>query len=208
MKRQAEYLLTRAPLPMLALAASYGVWSFNLLFVPGWVAFVSAAAFELTYVALAFTPTSDPKRAVHVSIAAVVVSVLYNVLASLFVRQPGLLVDTPLWGDVALAVLHGAPLAIVAYHVAGLLLHRDAVSDPLVASLQAQLAETQHALTLSEQRYTVAVQIVNQLPQGVAGVDTKREQVRALVDSGVSVSSAARQAGVARSTAHKYVKEG
>lgn len=29
MRHRAEYLLTRAPLPMLALAASYGVWSFN-----------------------------------------------------------------------------------------------------------------------------------------------------------------------------------
>lgn len=103
----------------------------------------------------------------------------------------------------ALAVLHaGFPLVAYAYTR---MMHSKPVDSPMVASLQAQLAETQHALTLSEQRYTVAIQIVNQLPPGVAGVDTKREQVKALVDSGVSVSSAARQAGVARSTAHKYV---
>ncbi|HEU5088698.1 MAG TPA: GIY-YIG nuclease family protein, partial [Roseiflexaceae bacterium] len=33
--------------------------------------------------------------------------------------------ERPLWSDVVLAVLHGAPLAIVAYAVASLLLHQD-----------------------------------------------------------------------------------
>jgi len=42
-------ILARLPLPMLALAASYGVYEFARLFVPMWVALVQAAAFELTY---------------------------------------------------------------------------------------------------------------------------------------------------------------
>jgi 4-amino-4-deoxy-L-arabinose transferase-like glycosyltransferase len=140
--------LARLPLPMLALAAAYGVFEYNRLFVPMWVAFVSAAAFELTYVALAFTATNDPRRATAVSLAAVIVSVLYNVLAALFVRRPALLVDTPLWGDVLLATLHGAPLAIVAYNVAALLFHREsevkrvadsaALSTMLATPVQAQ----------------------------------------------------------------------
>lgn len=115
--------LARLPLPMLALSAAYGVWQFQALFVPLWVALVSAAAFELTYISLALAPVQDTRRATAVSVAAVVVSVLYNVLAALFVRRPALLLDTPLWGDVLLALLHGAPLAIVAYNVAALLLH-------------------------------------------------------------------------------------
>lgn len=115
--------LARAPLPMLALAASYGVFEFQRLFVPVWVAFISAAAFEVTYVALAFVGTASRRRATAVSVAAVVVSVAYNTLAALFARRPALLVDTPLWGDVALASLHGLPLAVVAYNVAALLLH-------------------------------------------------------------------------------------
>jgi len=45
-------LVSRAALPMLALAASYGVYSFALLFVPQWVAITQAAAFELRHVAL------------------------------------------------------------------------------------------------------------------------------------------------------------
>lgn len=144
MKRFLLYLFARAPLPMLALAASYGVYQFNLLFTPAWVALISAAAFELTYVALAFTPTDDTKRATYVSIAAVVVSVLYNVLAALFVRRPDLLIGTPWYGDVLLAALHGAPLAIMAYNVAALLMHsRDSshttpLSEPTPTPTQAQ----------------------------------------------------------------------
>ena len=53
-------VLSRAPLPMLALAASHGVYSYNLLFVPACVALVSAAAFELTYCGLSVvTLTAD-----------------------------------------------------------------------------------------------------------------------------------------------------
>ena len=122
-------LLARAPLPMLALAASYGVYSYQLLFVPAWAALMSAAAFEATYLALALVGTPDPRRATAISVAAVVVSVAYNTLSALFVRRPALLIDTPLWGDVALAVLHGLPLAVVAYNVAALLLHATPARD-------------------------------------------------------------------------------
>ena len=38
-------------------------------------------------------------------------------------RRPDLLVGLPWWADVGLALLHGAPLAVVAYLVADLLLH-------------------------------------------------------------------------------------
>lgn len=123
MKHHAITLLTRLPLPMLALAASYGVYSYNLLFVPLWVAVVSAAAFEMTYVALAFVSTHDSRRATAVAFAAVAVSVTYNTLAALFHRRPEVLQALPLWGDAVLAVLHGLPLAVVAYNVAVLLLH-------------------------------------------------------------------------------------
>ena len=145
MKRLA-YLFARLPLPMLALAASYGVYQYNLLFTPAWVALVSAAAFELTYVALAFTPTDDTRRATYVSIAAVVVSVLYNVLAALFVRRPEMLIGTPWYGDVLLAALHGAPLAIMAYNVAALLLH-----SQRSATLSTLLSEPVHTPTQAQQ---------------------------------------------------------
>jgi hypothetical protein len=119
-------VLARLPLPMLALAASYGVYSFARLFVPDPVAIIQAAAFELTYIGLAVTRTLDRaqrKRATLISIGAVVASIVYNTLAGWFHRQPELLSTG---GDIAwlmLAILHGAPLAWVAYLVADLLLH-------------------------------------------------------------------------------------
>lgn len=118
-------LLARLPLPMLALAASYGVYSFALLFVPTWVAIVQAAAFELVYIGLAVVqlPPDQQKRARSISVGAVVVSVAYNTLDGLFHRRPSLLELPPLWADVVLSLLHGVPLAVLAYLVADLLLH-------------------------------------------------------------------------------------
>ena len=120
-------LLARLPLPMLALAASYGVYSFALLFVPPWIAVVQAMAFELVYIGLAVVnlPAEQRRRAQAISIGAVVVSVAYNTLDGLFHRRPGLLAAPDLWLDVALSLLHGVPLAVLAYLVADLLLHHN-----------------------------------------------------------------------------------
>jgi hypothetical protein len=111
---------------MLALAASYGVYHFAALFVPTWVAVVQAAAFEVTYIGLALLDVLDKaqrRRAVSISVGAVLVSVIYNSLAGFFHRNPQVLQQLSLWQEGVLAVLHGAPLAIVAYLVADLLLH-------------------------------------------------------------------------------------
>lgn len=126
--------LARLPLPMLALSASYGVYSFALLFVPHWVAVTQAAAFELTYIGLAVQPLMRDdarRRATSISIGAVLVSILYNTLAGLFHRNPTWLVDMWTPYEIGLALLHGAPLAWVAYLVADLLLHTDAQTAPL-----------------------------------------------------------------------------
>ncbi len=122
-------VVARLPLPMLGLAAAYGVYRFASLFVPGWVAIVQAASFELVYLGLAVVQGFDDdqrRRSRYVGLGAVFVSVVYNSLDSLFHRRPDMLVNTPLWGDVVLSVLHGAPLALVAYFVADLLLHSSA----------------------------------------------------------------------------------
>lgn len=137
-------ILARLPLPMLALAASYGVYSFALLFVPPWVAVVQAAAFELTYVGLAVTQGLDApqrKRATGISIGAVAASIIYNTLAGWFQAQPQLLVDATAQAWLCLAVLHGAPLAWVAYLVSDLLLH----TAPQMATATPQ--EAPHPMT-------------------------------------------------------------
>jgi hypothetical protein len=125
-------LLARLPLPMLALAASYGVYSFATLFVPPWVAGIQAAAFELTYIGLAVTRGLDGaqrKRATAISIGAVVASIVYNTLAGWFHKQAGLLDTASPIAWLMFAILHGAPLAWVAYLVADLLLHSGRRSD-------------------------------------------------------------------------------
>lgn len=121
-------LVAALPLPMLALAASYGVYSFAALFVPLWVALAQAAAFELVYIGLAVVRVANEQRqrARAISVGAVVVSIVYNTLAGLFHRQPGVLDALPLWGEIILAALHGAPLAWVAFLVSDLLLHSEA----------------------------------------------------------------------------------
>jgi hypothetical protein len=122
-------MLARLPLPMLALAASYGVYSFASLFVPEWVAIVQAAAFELTYIGLAVVQGLDAaarRRATLISVGAVVASVLYNTLAGWFHREPTLFDGAGPVASLCFAVLHGAPLAWVAYLVADLLLHTSA----------------------------------------------------------------------------------
>lgn len=120
-------LLSRLPLPMLALAASYGVYRFALMYTPPWVAIAQAAAFEMTYIGLAVLDGLDDderKRATLISVGSVGVSIIYNTIAGVAHQQPDLFVNldrTWLW---TLGFLHGAPLAIVAYFVADLLLHR------------------------------------------------------------------------------------
>ena len=142
-------ILATLPLPMLALAASYGVYEYSRLFVPAWVALAQAAAFELTYVGLSVVQVQSDQRhrARLISLGAVVVSVSYNTLAGLFHREPALLEAAPLWANVVLSLLHGAPLAWLAFLVADLLLHRvpDAANRaaPDVAQLRQALNQAE-----------------------------------------------------------------
>lgn len=122
------FWLSILPLPMLGLAASYGVFYFSAFFLPTPVAIAEAAAFELTYIGLtALRGLSEyqAKRAQVVAKAAVIVSVAYNSLAGVMHLQPGWFENlAPAWVWV-LGIVHGAPLAILAYQVAILLLHQN-----------------------------------------------------------------------------------
>jgi hypothetical protein len=139
-------ILARLPLPMLALAASYGVYSFAQLFVPLGVAIIQAAAFELTYIGLAVTrdlSKDDRRRATTISIGAVVASIIYNTLAGWFHKQPALLETASPIAWLMFAILHGAPLAWVAYLVADLLLHSSAQTT--LETLPARLSASKQA---------------------------------------------------------------
>lgn len=144
-------VLAALPLPMLALAASYGVYEFAKLFVPPWVAVVQAAAFELTYIGLAVLQGLDERqrrRAGVIALGAVVTSIIYNTLAGWFHRQPGLLAGASPIADLMLAVLHGAPLAWVAFLVSDLLLHRQGEPAASAAGVGAQRDGTPQTVVL------------------------------------------------------------
>lgn len=122
-----ESVLPVLPLPMLGLAASYGVYFFSRQFVPGWVAISEAAAFELTYIGLSVLrglSPNDRHRADQVARGAVFVSVIYNSLAAAIHQQPDLLKDLAIYWFWIVSTVQGAPLAILAYLVADLLFHR------------------------------------------------------------------------------------
>lgn len=194
-------LFAQLPLPMLALAASYGVYKYSLLFVPAWVAIATAAAFELTYIGLsAQTDLSDEgrRRAATISLGAVTVSVLYNTLAGLLERNPeyvaGLAGGWRVAAEVVLALLHGAPLAIVAYFVADLLLHNSTSLSALIADLRAQLdaksAEVQALMTKLAQA-SQAAQAGREASQGAAQAIAERDAQLADIRSQLAAASQA-----------------
>ena len=114
-------------LPMLGLAASYGVYFFAVQFVPVFIAVIEAASFELIYIGLAMIKVDKEQKqyARYVSQGAVAVSVLYNSIAAAIHLQPSLIENLDLVMTWILAVIHGAPLAVLAYLVSDLLFHRD-----------------------------------------------------------------------------------
>lgn len=124
-KNYYDLIITLA-LITLALTASYGVYRYQLLFVPNWVAITSATSFELTYIGLALArlTLASRQRASIISLSAVTVSILYNGLSSFIQLAPDAL-DTGRWQVAAvLAALHGLPLALLAYFVADLIIHQ------------------------------------------------------------------------------------
>lgn len=120
-------VLATLPLPMLGLAASFGVFYFASNFVPVWFAIIEAAAFELTYIGLSAVKGLDEKqrkKALGVAIGAVLVSVIYNTISAALHQQPDLLQDlSPIWFW-TVSLIYGAPIAILGFLVADLLLHR------------------------------------------------------------------------------------
>lgn len=150
LKVQAFGCLPYVALFTLGLSASYGVFQFGLLYVPWYVALVTAAAFELTYVGLSVVTirnTQEKDKAAWVARGAVFVSVAYNVISGYLHRNP--ITRFEWWLEIIFAVLHGAPLAIVAYALASLLLHSretDATSTTITLPKKGQGKESGTAL--------------------------------------------------------------
>jgi hypothetical protein len=122
-----KFTLSVLPLPTLGLAASYGVYHFSSNFVPNWVAVVEACGFESVYIGLAVSknmPDNLRKRIQSVSWGAVAVSVIYNSLSAALTLNPKLLTEMHPVFFWLISVTQGAPLAVLAFFVADLVLHR------------------------------------------------------------------------------------
>jgi hypothetical protein len=158
LKAQAFGGLPYFALFTLGLSASYGVFQFGLLYVPWYVALVTAAAFELTYVGLSVVTirnTQEKDKAAWVARGAVFVSVAYNVISGYLHRNP--ITRFEWWLEIIFAVLHGAPLAIVAYALASLLLHSretDATSTTITLPKKGQGKESATSTALGKENAT------------------------------------------------------
>jgi len=179
-----RFLLGRIPLPMLALAASHGVYSFGTLYMPWYFALISALAFEATYVGLAVAElhsSEERGRARNISIGAVVVSILYNAVAAYFHRNPEALVNMAWYAEAGLALLHAAPLATVAYLVASLLLHSETMPivniQTTVKTLTTRPVSMRRAMMAPKQAHFPAPHRVNIGP--LTTIDTKSDDPRA-----------------------------
>ncbi len=200
---------------MLAFAASYGVWSFNTLFVPSWVALAEAAAFEATYIGLSTLDSLTPdnrRRATAISVGAVVVSIIYNSLAGFAHRQPQLFINVDWRYDAVLALLHGAPLALVAYFVADLLLHAPSSKPVPPASSLASLGRPRVSVMPPTMRRRVGRQPRRLLPV-TSLVDTPvdevtREVVRLRDDERWSFGQIGKHFGFSRQAAQKRYEAG
>lgn len=125
--------LAIAPTPMLGVAGSYGVYAFNLWFMPWIWSMIMASALELTYIGLACLDgltVEQRARAQLVAKRAAWISYAENVLAGLFYALPALVAEVQswhLWWQVVvwlpLAALHGS-LVYVGFTVTNLTLHR------------------------------------------------------------------------------------
>lgn len=116
-------ILQSSSLPMLGLAASYGVYVFSSHFFPPAIAMIEASAFELTYIGLStMKGLSDRQKKVakNVSIGALVTSVIYNTLAGALIMKPEIFDDLNVFCFWLVALIHGAPLAILGYSVSTL----------------------------------------------------------------------------------------
>lgn len=233
-------ILARLPLPTLALAASYGVYSFSALFVPWWVAVIQAAAYELTYLGLAIVDVPERgrrQRAIRISLSAVAVSVVYNSAAGYYARNPQDLIGLPWYGELALAIAHGAPLAIVAYLVADLLFHTRAIPRHVLSAQRRalvrrlvkvvrmerhvlektgkQLAETGNArlslqMTFEEEsaRFTAeSARLADQVRMEEAKSAQAQEDLRKERDRGTRLSAEVRTAQEEKEKLHSLLEE-
>lgn len=135
-------IVPMAAMLTLSFGASVGVYVIMRQFAGPIVSAINASSFELTYLGLALADKNTAKArqlATNVSIGAVIVSILMNVSAGLLIKYPALAGSTNIAWVIYLAVLHGVPLALLAYFMAALIIHKDGTTFETLAAKIAEL---------------------------------------------------------------------
>lgn len=170
------------PTPMTGIAASYGVYAFNAIFLPPWVAVIEAAAFETVYIGLPaldnLTPAQHAK-ARTVAMAAGWVSFVQNIGSAFFYTPVGakaiagieagpMQVSVPFF--LALATIH-ALMVWIGYHSAVLVFHRNAAQPADTPATLTALEVAQPApqpAQLDAPQFATRVLSVQRRPQSMA----------------------------------------
>lgn len=112
-------VLVRIAVAALGVRASYGVFVFAASLVPFPFALTEAFSLELTYIGITFLRLDDKgqKWALGVALGAMAISILYNILAAAVLKQPDIFDSLSPAGFWLVTVLHGAPMAGLAFLV-------------------------------------------------------------------------------------------
>lgn len=117
-----------AVLPVMGIPAAYGVYQYVSYFSPGWVSAVYCTGFELVYISVSLQRdlTADTlRKAQALSIAAFLLSVIYNVFADIIrVEFGGNIMNCDYWLRILLYILHGAAAPIISYYYAVIMISR------------------------------------------------------------------------------------
>ncbi|NNJ13681.1 hypothetical protein EKD04_025480 [Chloroflexales bacterium ZM16-3] len=118
-------LISTISLPMVALSASFGIYAFSCLFIPPWVAFANAAAFQWFYLGLMIfqLPDDQRHRAAFTMRMAVAISIGDNYLSGLLHFQPERQATLPLMAVGLLCLIHSMPLGFLAHATSDLRIH-------------------------------------------------------------------------------------
>lgn len=119
--------LIKVSMVLLASVAVFFVYSFTAQVAPWYVALLSAGSLVSVYLGLAYVPIPQAQRqfAIGISALAMFIEMLYGVLYVLNVQAPYLFEPPlPLWADISLAVLHGAPFTVLLFSVSVFVVHQ------------------------------------------------------------------------------------
>lgn len=109
--------LIRIAIATLGARASWGVFIFARWVAPDAMAIVEACSLEATYIGLSFLKLDhEGKRsALWIAAGALLVSVIYNTLAAGLLKNPHIFDGVNWWGFWGLCILHGPPMATLAF---------------------------------------------------------------------------------------------